>query len=474
MEAGGAPGGGSGSSVQDNAAERERQPVTHQDQGGPEQQAQQAQQVNDEDLESQVCPSDPPDDEDDADGDATAVEDNDDATAAVTDERDDSIPVEEAPPSDEAPAAAPEPREQVDTATPPPPPAAPATQEGNSAPRSRLPVNKKKTAVVAVQLQQRAHMRKAPLPPPPRQPSRTSAMMRINQQPSHHQESFGEGIRTGPSDIDSDSEVSDAEHFLAKGAFLLTPSHELSLEKASAICERMNFSAPFSLTKTATGILFKFARPEDFQATFKKGFHKVTGARFYKKIPIPCRPQKTFTVFVLEVPEEVPEEDIRHALYKFHSVVEVVRLAGTGGPQQLTVQKDSSGGAGSTSGGGTASAKAVEKAIGSTVSGSTVELGSAGPPPLIRVTLANLDEYNILLQNGLDFYGATFFPTEAASPSGLVRLPGAAARKQQGNRILDVVTASGQRVRDLLPVFDSAGFSKIPPPAMKTIKPLKH
>lgn len=59
------------------------------------------------------------------------------------------------------------------------------------------------------------------------------------------------------------------------------------------------------------------------------------------QIPIPCRPQKTFTVFVMEVPEEVPEEDIRHALYKFHSVVEVVRLTGTGGPQQLTVQKDS-------------------------------------------------------------------------------------------------------------------------------------
>lgn len=64
----------------------------------------------------------------------------------------------------------------------------------------------------------------------------------------------------------------------------------------------------------------------------------MTGYR--AQIPIPCRPQKTFTVFVLEVPEEVPEEDIRHALYKFHSVVEVVRLTGTGGPQQLTLQKD--------------------------------------------------------------------------------------------------------------------------------------
>lgn len=31
---------------------------------------------------------------------------------------------------------------------------------------------------------------------------------------------------------------------------------------------------------------------------------------------------------------------------------------------------------------------------------------------VIRVTLASLDEYNILLQNGLNFYDATFFPTE--------------------------------------------------------------
>lgn len=38
-------------------------------------------------------------------------------------------------------------------------------------------------------------------------------------------------------------------------------------------------------------------------------------------------------------------------------------------------------------------------------------------PPTIRITLASLDEYNILLQNGLDFYGATFFPTEANMPS---------------------------------------------------------
>lgn len=113
----------------------------------------------------------------------------------------------------------------------------------------------------------------------------------------------------------------------------------------------------FSLTKTATGILFKFSNIEDFQAVYKKGFHKVTGARFYKKVlifryiqseptlfrippsplnttfriherqvAIPCRPAKTFTVYVLDVPEELPEEDIRHALYKYRSIVEVTRL----------------------------------------------------------------------------------------------------------------------------------------------------
>jgi hypothetical protein len=37
--------------------------------------------------------------------------------------------------------------------------------------------------------------------------------------------------------------------------------------------------------------------------------------------------------------------------------------------------------------------------------------------------------------------------------------------------VFDVVTASGQRVRDMLPVFDAAGFSKISPPAVKTVKP---
>nr|XP_017017147.1 uncharacterized protein LOC108070964 isoform X5 [Drosophila kikkawai] len=82
---------------------------------------------------------------------------------------------------------------------------------------------------------------------------------------------------------DSDSEVSSPDNFLTKGAFLLTPSYELSMERAALICEKMSFKGCFSLTKTATGILFKFSHPDDYQAVFKKGFHKVTGARFYRK-----------------------------------------------------------------------------------------------------------------------------------------------------------------------------------------------
>ena len=48
----------------------------------------------------------------------------------------------------------------------------------------------------------------------------------------------------------------------------------------------LHCSGAFSLTKTATGILFKFSNIDDFQAVYKKGFHKVTGARFYKKVLI--------------------------------------------------------------------------------------------------------------------------------------------------------------------------------------------
>lgn len=67
---------------------------------------------------------------------------------------------------------------------------------------------------------------------------------------------------------DTDSELSDSGNFLAKGAFLLTPSHELTMDRAAMICEKMNFKGCFSLTKTATGILFKFSHPEDYQASY--------------------------------------------------------------------------------------------------------------------------------------------------------------------------------------------------------------
>lgn len=64
------------------------------------------------------------------------------------------------------------------------------------------------------------------------------------------------------------------------GAFLLTPSHELSLDKAATICDKMNFRGSFSLTKTATGILFKFSEPEDYQTVFRKGFHRVSDSDY--------------------------------------------------------------------------------------------------------------------------------------------------------------------------------------------------
>ncbi|XP_030569291.1 uncharacterized protein LOC115768742 isoform X4 [Drosophila novamexicana] len=275
---------------------------------------------------------------------------------------------------------------------------------------------------------------------------------------------------------DSDSEVSSPDNFLTKGAFLLTPSYELSMERAALICEKMSFKGCFSLTKTATGILFKFSHPDDYQAVFKKGFHKVTGARFYRKqtfsrsIAIPCRPRKTFTLYVLDVPEDLPVEDIRHAMYKFDSVVEVVRLHIYSSPSQAGGGADkvegssssakslvsSSGGGGSGGGGGGVGivGEAIEKAE----RPERREL----PPAVIRITLASMDEYNILLQNGLNFYDATFFPTEAN-----ISLKG--AKIDYKRRMLDGSIPG--RVRELLPVFDAAGFCKLPAPTSKLIKP---
>ncbi|XP_073958802.1 uncharacterized protein isoform X4 [Choristoneura fumiferana] len=247
---------------------------------------------------------------------------------------------------------------------------------------------------------------------------------------------------------ESESDISDSENFLTKGAFLLTPSHGLSMEKASAICEKMEFKGCFSLTKTATGILFKFSHVDDYQMVFKKGFHKVTGSRFYRKIAIPCRPQKTFTIYVYDIPDEVPEEDVRHALYKFTSVVEVLRLHFSGSPRE-----------------GTSTPKPHEKTSRAltTIDG---ELVSSMVPKeatsVLRVTLANIEEANILLQNGLDFYGATYFPTELATPAQ-------AAKLIKPSRVTGGTVSA--RVRDLLPVFDQAGFTKYAPPASRLVKP---
>ncbi|KAJ8956320.1 hypothetical protein NQ318_015058 [Aromia moschata] len=191
------------------------------------------------------------------------------------------------------------------------------------------------------------------------------------------------------------------------GAFLLTPSHDLTLDKAANICDKLNFRGSFSLTKTATGILFKFSEPEDYLQVFRKGFHKVTGGRLYRKVQIPCRPQKTYSLLVQEVPHDLPEDDIRASLYRYGSVVEVTRLPNR--PDQ-----------------------------------------QPGTAPPIRVTVASLDEYNSLLQQGLDFYGATYFPTEPLKKEQL-----------RGSR------------EKLLPVFDAAGFSRIPAPPTRTLRPLR-
>jgi hypothetical protein len=77
----------------------------------------------------------------------------------------------------------------------------------------------------------------------------------------------------------------------------------------------------------------------------KHFIHTIRYVNFFQ-VPIPCRPQKTFTVFVLEIPEDIPEEDIRHSLYKFQSVVEVTRLpkdsgAGTSGTGSAATEKSS-------------------------------------------------------------------------------------------------------------------------------------
>lgn len=70
---------------------------------------------------------------------------------------------------------------------------------------------------------------------------------------------------------------------------MLTPSHDLSLDKAATICDKLNFRGSFSLVKTATGILFKFSEPEDYNQVFRKGFHKVGHS-----VPIPHQKPSNF------------------------------------------------------------------------------------------------------------------------------------------------------------------------------------
>jgi hypothetical protein len=66
---------------------------------------------------------------------------------------------------------------------------------------------------------------------------------------------------------------------------------------------------------------------------------------------------------------------------------------------------------------GTVTTKGANQKIASKIDEQDVANPKDSPPPPIRITLASLEEYNILLQNGLDFYGATFFPTEATLPN---------------------------------------------------------
>lgn len=106
----------------------------------------------------------------------------------------------------------------------------------------------------------------------------------------------------------------------------------------------------------------------------------------------------------------MPEEDIRFALYKFNSVVEVVRLV-VFYQKQPTLQDNSNqptGPVATTSKMPKNQSKIDEQDVANIVE---------TPPNPIRITLASVEEFNYLLQNGLDFYGATYFPTEPNLPA---------------------------------------------------------
>lgn len=318
-------------------------------------------------------------------------------------------------------------------------------------------------------------------------------------------------------DSGSEEISSESENFMTKGAFLLTPASQLQMERIALICEKMNYKSPFSLTKTATGILFKFADVDDYLVTHKKTFQRVIGSRIYKKIPIPCRPQNTFTIFVFDIPEDVPVEDIRHSLYKFRSVLEVCRLPPTIlsaiSPSSIPTNLSSPGakryslsegarrritsfGGGTlrpptsyTSNGKTtaiASATGVSGTGGAAAAGSISDISGiggnvtssstgGGAPSVttstaVRITLASLDECNSLLKDGLDFYGATYFPTEPALATAIASTDDGRKTVINNSRLLDMITSSGFRIRDLLPVFDyHTNYSRIPKPITRTL-----
>ena len=46
---------------------------------------------------------------------------------------------------------------------------------------------------------------------------------------------------------------------------------------------------------------------------------------------------------------------------------------------------------------------------------------TVSPPSVVRITLASLEEANYLLENGLDFFGATYFPTDTMTPTSIIK-----------------------------------------------------
>jgi hypothetical protein len=179
---------------------------------------------------------------------------------------------------------------------------------------------------------------------------------------------------------------------------------------------------------------------------------------------------------VFDVPDDLPEEDIRHSLYKFNSVVEVVRLV-------VFYSKPTSQQNEAPTGATTPKSPKVPPKIDEQ---DVVNLASKETPPApIRITLASVEEYTYLIQNGLNFYGATFFPTESNLPATAARI--ATKKGRQVHQVIAKSSAHAQsfsslysrlvdgsipgRVRELLPVFDACGFTKLPAPASKTFKP---